>query len=225
MNQSASKCEHEWLYVDAQTSICRSCPQVKWTASSLAPAAAPCANYQYYEINSDLCGRCGMSLLAHKPRAGRWRPCTERPKRTGIRYKRKDFDGEPLHEQIWGGDVWCNPVSYAASGHQLGWWLDPGSQGDEQGAAQDSAVLASHSVQECQPEPVAAHQERRSAGSESNAATSAKCTDAEAVAGGAARHAGSIPAHSAHQELAALRAECRRVIGTYTRVAKFGERE
>ncbi len=193
MNQSASKCRdcHYWLSFAGYP-----CEKHRLSGKSIANylaeqhRLAPAAAPCEHKYLA--CGSSDCPCKQAKPLAqGRWRPTFTPPRMQG-KYKRRTDNGTDLHPQYWTGVEWCRPADMEPCYHQHGEYFDPGSKGDEQW----------------------------SAGSESNAATSARCTDAEAVAGGAARHAGSIPAHSAHQELAALRAEFRRKYGAVR--GKFG---
>ncbi len=150
------------------------------SAEWLAPTAAPCEHKKVTpeEIINEALARIGKPLAQ-----GRWRPCTERPNRVGEYRVRpmNRFVEEFTTPRSWNGDKW-----EWATGMNLApdcEYFDPGSQGDEQRAAQE--------------------------------------TDG----GKSGDNVRAVAPVAAHQELAALRAECRRIIGTYTRVAKFGERE
>jgi hypothetical protein len=143
----------------------------------MKPDSAPCEHDWECGLVGVTCHKCGEFVTNRAlPVAaqGRWRPCYSELPTDECTYNARNEKGtKRVVRRVKG--VWQIALSidsvFCHMDAPTCWrWFDPGA---EQGADQ------------------------RSAGSESNAATSARCTDAEAVAGGAARHAGSIPAHSA----------------------------
>ncbi len=181
------------------------------SAEWLAPAAATCEHrWGFVGDGKWECYDCPATKQCAKPLVqGRWRPCATELPSDECTYKAKNQNGTKRivrHKGSWQISLSVDSTFCSMDAPANWLWFDPGSQGNEQGAIDCSG--SSHST-------VTRTEERPN-----------RPASAHLISGRTLQAAMQPTAINRDQELAALRAECRRVIGTYSRGVKpFGSRD